>query len=65
MNSKLLPNIWCGMVHWTGHFISVLMRWDALSFLYPVYNWLMCKSSDINDKYGLDYWSEPINHEES
>lgn len=59
MNSKLLPNIYCGMFHWTGHFISILfMKWDRLAFLYPLYNWLMCKSCEINDKYKLNYWSE-------
>ena len=31
-----------------GHFISFLMRWDWLSFLYPMYRKVMILSSDLD-----------------
>jgi len=37
--------------YYIGHFISILMRCDLLSFLYPVYKKIMILSSDL-DKNG-------------
>jgi len=31
-----------------GHFISLLMRWDWLSYLYPIYRKVMILSSDLD-----------------
>lgn len=64
MNSNLLPNIYCGMFYWTGHFISCLfLKFESLAFMYPLYNWLMSKSCEISDKYNLEYWAKPVDHE--
>ena len=45
--SKLLSLI----LYYIGHFISVLMRCDLLSFLHPAYKKIMIWSSDL-DKEG-------------
>jgi hypothetical protein len=46
------------ILYYIGHFISILMRCDLLSFLYPVYKKIMLWSSDL-DKDG-EVW-ENIN----
>jgi hypothetical protein len=41
----------------TGDFISKLFYlWGAFSVLYPLYNYLMSLSIDIDDKYNLGVW---------
>lgn len=49
-------------LYWVGHAISKFyLRFDALSFLYPVYNKLMCMSGDVQDWAGLKSpWSQEL-----
>jgi hypothetical protein len=45
---------------WTGHVVSYTLRVGALAFFYPLYNWLMCRSSDVQDWAGLKGpWGPP------
>ena len=37
------------ILYYLGDFVSKLMYWDSLSFLYPVYNKLMYWSSSLDD----------------
>jgi hypothetical protein len=39
-------------LYYIGHFISLLFKL-RMNFLYPIYNWCMIKSSDLQDKYKL------------
>jgi len=41
---------------WIGHFVSVVNRQEFMGevSLYPVYNWLMIKSGDVQDWAGLN-----------
>ena len=40
--------------HLVGHCISRLFLWcDHLAFLYPLYNWAMCRSIEAQDASGL------------
>lgn len=45
---------------WFGHCISRLFLWcDHLAFLYPLYNWAMCRSIEAQDASGLSGpWGE-------
>lgn len=47
---------------WIGHFVSrAFLRFDALAFMYPVYNRLMCWSVDLEDWAGIEYlWAPPV-----
>lgn len=45
--------------YYLGHIVSLMLRMDALAFLYPAYNWCMIKSMEINDAHGLDIWTKP------
>lgn len=46
------PAAWA--LFWLGHFVSrVFCRFDALAFMYPTYNRLMCTSADVQDWAGL------------
>ena len=39
-----------------GHAVSIPMcKWDRMAFLYPVYNWLMLRSSRVRDWGGLPW----------
>lgn len=39
------------LLYWLGHALSFSFRvdWHHIKIVYPVYNWLMCKSSDVQD----------------
>lgn len=39
--------------YWLGHAASQLLRWDAMAWMYPAYNWLMCASWDAQKWGGL------------
>lgn len=41
------PIVWA--CYWLGHAVSHLLRWDAMAWTYPLYNRLMCASSDVQD----------------
>jgi hypothetical protein len=45
------------ILYYLGDFVSKLMYWDLLSFLYPVYNKLMIWSSEL-DEDGV-IWQKP------
>lgn len=56
---KAIARLFSNLFYGIGHFISIIFHnadWTA-SFLYPVYNYLMGKSADINDKYNLKVWT--------
>lgn len=42
-----------------GDWVSKPMERFDLGWLYPTYNWLMCKSLDVNDWAGLQIWRSP------
>ena len=43
--------------YYLGDFVSRLMYWDWLGFLYPVYNKLMIWSSDLDEEGVI--WKKP------
>lgn len=46
---------------WLGHAVSQFMRWDCMSFVYPLYNRLMLASVDAEDWAGIEFmWCEPV-----
>lgn len=57
---KKLQLIYCLIFFYTGDFIcKIFLRFDLLTpILYPIYNWCMIVSSNINDKYGLTIWEK-------
>lgn len=46
---------------WMGDLVSKIMNNHLAIVLYPVYNWLMTKSYDVQDKYKVEKgpWNEP------
>lgn len=46
--NKLMKTALSWILYDIGHFISFLMRWDWLSFLYPMYRKVMILSSDLD-----------------
>jgi hypothetical protein len=50
---------------WPGHWVSLLMHQaDFLGHLYPVYNRLMCWSSEIEEWAGIEFiWKTPAEQE--
>lgn len=54
---KTLAIIRCNIYYFIGDMLSKLIgTFDVFGHLYPLYNWCMIKSVDINDKYDLDCW---------
>jgi len=49
-------------LYYIGHFISIFLYYDLLSFLYPLYKKVMILSSDL-DKYEK-VWKN-VNHDEN
>lgn len=46
---------------WLGHAVSrAFLGFDRTAFMYPVYNRLMCWSSDLEDWAGIQFmWGAP------
>lgn len=42
------------IIFWTGDLVSKLMYIPGFHGMYGTYNYLMSKSSDLQDKWGLD-----------
>lgn len=36
-----------------GHLVSLLLRWDSCALMYPAYNWLMLRSLNVQQRFGL------------
>lgn len=45
--------------YYLGHIVSLMLRVNALAFMYPVYHWFMMRSLEISDAHGLDIWTKP------
>jgi len=43
--------------YWSGDALSRIMYW-RLGHLYPVYNWLMVRSLELNDWADLGWWKK-------
>jgi hypothetical protein len=43
---------------WLGDAVSKPMDRFGFGWLYPLYNWLMCRSCAVNDWAGLDLWTK-------
>jgi hypothetical protein len=54
MIKKVFARILSEVLYYLGHWISFPMHWFDLGFVYPIYNRLMCWSSDIQDWAGND-----------
>ena len=54
MIKKVFARILSEALYYLGHWISFPMHWFDLGFVYPIYNRLMCWSSDIQDWAGND-----------
>ena len=55
---KIIAYIPCQVCFYIGHWTSMLIRFDCMSFLYPVYNRFMLWSCDISDWAGLNMWQD-------
>lgn len=57
--------IFCNVLYYLGHWLSFLVYSRINDYIpidtYKIYNWLMCKSCEISDKYNLDIWKEEEN----
>lgn len=52
------PVAWA--LFWSGHLVSKLLYFEPGVTAYPLYNWLMCRSSDVQDWAGLSGpWEKP------
>lgn len=47
--------ILCHALYELGALVSKLDIFDRVTF-YPLYNWLMMKSFNINERYGFSVW---------
>lgn len=52
---KILAWPVCWALYWAGHVISKPMHWMDLAGLYPIYNWLMITSYDVQEWGGDDF----------
>lgn len=43
----------CWLLFGLGHLVSLTLNWPGFHRLYPVYNWLMCKSHAVQERYGF------------
>jgi hypothetical protein len=52
--------IWCWTLFWMGHATSRALV-PMFPWFYLLYNKLMSKSCEVNDKYDFDVWSKDEN----
>lgn len=45
-----------GVLYYAGDLASKPLRFDAFAFLYPIYNWLMCRSCGVEEWAGTTYY---------
>lgn len=50
-NNWIMPNLLSKLLYYIGDFISFFLRFNAFSFLYPLYGKIMLKSCNL-DKHG-------------
>lgn len=56
--TKPLGWLLCNLLFWIGHVVSRTLVVILPGIFYPVYSWLMFKSMEINDYYGLREWGD-------
>ena len=67
MTKKILAWLPYHLFFWSGHLVSKIVCWaprgeagEFTYWLYPLYNWLMSVSVDINDWDDLGYWAPVV-----
>ncbi len=52
----IIAFIVAGVLYYAGDLVSKPLRFDCFAFLYRTYNWLMCRSCDVERWAGTTYY---------